>query len=95
MTLVNLKDYYQVLGVKTTASSIEIKKAYISLMRKCHPDLFPENKHALGQFQEITEAYNILGNIENRLKYALLLDKKRQMLKNERRRQKKLQESIQ
>jgi curved DNA-binding protein len=62
-------DYYKVLGVNKNASEEEIKKAYKKLARKYHPDLNPNNKEAEQKFKQINEAYQVLGNAENRKKY--------------------------
>lgn len=64
-----MKDYYQILGVKRNASQEEIKKAYRFLAKKYHPDS-SENKDKMKKiFQEITEAYKVLSNPEERKKY--------------------------
>ena len=63
------KDYYKILGVSKTASQDEIKKAYRKLARKYHPDRNKGNKEAEEKFKEINEAYEVLGNPENRKKY--------------------------
>ena len=63
------KDYYKILGVSKTASQDEIKKAYRKLARKYHPDKNPGDKTAEEKFKEISEAYEVLGNPENRKKY--------------------------
>lgn len=89
MTMKAFKDYYQILGVERTASSIDIKKRYLALIKEYHPDINPGNSSSLVKFQEITEAYNILGNLDNRLHYSILLNKKRQLLINERKKQNK------
>lgn len=68
-----LKDYYSVLGVVRTASSSDIKKAYIRLIKLYHPDLYPESNYILYKFQEITEAYSILGDLDKRLEYTVKL----------------------
>ncbi len=62
-------DYYQILGVKKSATNKEIKKAYRKLARKYHPDLNPDNKEVEKKFKEINEANEVLSNTENRKKY--------------------------
>lgn len=64
------KDYYKVLGVEKTATADEIKKAYRKLAKKYHPDANPtDKKQAEEKFKEVSEAYEVLGNAENRKKY--------------------------
>jgi DnaJ-class molecular chaperone len=62
-------DYYTTLGVKRGASEKEIKQAYRRLARRYHPDVNPGDATAEHKFKEISEAYAILGNAENRKKY--------------------------
>ncbi len=62
-------DYYQILGIKKSATDKEIKNAYRKLARKYHPDLNPDNKEAEKKFKEINEANEVLSNTENRKKY--------------------------
>ena len=66
------RDYYDVLGVKRSASDKEIKKAYRRLAREHHPDLNPGSKEAERRFKEISEAYHVLSNAELRKKYDQL-----------------------
>ncbi len=63
------KDYYKILGVSKNATQDEIKKAYRKLARKYHPDKNKGDKEAEEKFKEINEAYEVLGNPENRKKY--------------------------
>lgn len=60
-----MEDYYKVLGVSENASQEDIRKKYRSLSLKYHPDKGGDDK----KFKELNEAYQILGNKENREKY--------------------------
>lgn len=66
------KDYYKILGVAKKSSQDEIKKAYRKLAMKYHPDKNQGNAKAEEKFKEISEAYEVLGNAENRKKYDQL-----------------------
>ena len=65
------KDYYKVLGCDVKASPEELKKAYRKLALKWHPDrCAPEKKdEAQTKFQNISEAFEILGDPEKRKLY--------------------------
>src|SRR5256885_3648280 len=66
------KDYYDILGVKKTATDEEIKKAYRNLAKKYHPDKNKGNKEAENKFKEISEAYAVLSDKEKREQYDRL-----------------------
>jgi molecular chaperone DnaJ len=63
------RDYYEVLGVKRTATAEEMKKAYRQLALKYHPDKNPGNPQAEEQFKEVAEAYEVLSDVEKRRQY--------------------------
>jgi curved DNA-binding protein len=62
-------DYYQVLGLKKTATPAEIKRTYRKLAVKYHPDKNPGNKEAEERFKEINEAYAVLSDPKKREQY--------------------------
>jgi DnaJ-class molecular chaperone len=65
-----MQNYYEVLKVKKTASSAEIKKAYHVLASKYHPDKHPENqKYAEDMMKDINIAHEVLLDAESRRKY--------------------------
>lgn len=64
-----MPNYYDVLGVKKTATADEIRKAYKKIARENHPDVKPDDKAAADRFKEASEAYAVLGDKEKRQQY--------------------------
>lgn len=60
------KDYYQVLGVPSTAGDKDITSAYRKLAKRYHPDANPGSED---RFKEITAAYDVLGDPAKRKEY--------------------------
>ncbi len=66
------KDYYGTLGVKKSASTEEINKAFRRLARKYHPDVNPGDKAAEEKFKGISEAHDVLSDPKKRKIYDQL-----------------------
>jgi tetratricopeptide (TPR) repeat protein len=64
-----MADYYEILGIQSTASNRQIKTAYRKLALKYHPDKNPDNSLAENKFIEIAAAYEILSDSVKRTKY--------------------------
>ena len=63
------KDFYEILGVSKDASEADIKKSYRSLARKHHPDANREDASAEERFKEVSEAYAVLSDKDERSEY--------------------------
>jgi len=61
-------DYYNILQVEIDADVGEIKKKYIDLAKKYHPDQKNGNSE---MFQKISKAYDVLSNKNTRKEYDL------------------------
>lgn len=64
-----MRDPYQVLGVPKSASEADIKKAFRTLAKKHHPDKHAGDATAQKKFQEISAAYDILGDKDKRAQF--------------------------
>ena len=64
-----MRDPYEILGVSKSASEAEIKKAFRALAKKHHPDKHAGDANAQKKFQEISGAYDIVGDKEKRAKF--------------------------
>ena len=63
------KDFYKVLGVDKGVSAADLKKTYRKLARQYHPDSNPGDAKAEAKFKEISEAYAVLNDPEQREEY--------------------------
>jgi molecular chaperone DnaJ len=69
MPATSKKDYYEILGVKKSASAEEIRKAFRKLARKYHPDVNPGDKAAEEKFKALSEANDVLSDPKKRKIY--------------------------
>lgn len=63
------KDFYKTLGVSKDVSDADLKKTYRKLARKYHPDSNQGDAKAEAKFKEISEAYSVLSDAEQRKEY--------------------------
>jgi len=64
-----MRNPYDVLGVAKSASDADIKKVFRNLAKKFHPDQHGGDKEKAKRFQEISAAYDIVGDKDKRAKY--------------------------
>ncbi len=64
-----VKNPYTVIGVSLSASDTEIRSAFRALAKKYHPDKNQDNPEAEEKFKEISRAFDILGDPEQRKKF--------------------------
>jgi molecular chaperone DnaJ len=69
MATTTKKDYYEILGVKKSASADDIRKAFRKLARKYHPDVNPGDKSAEEKFKALSEANDVLSDPKKRKIY--------------------------
>src|ERR1700739_4555822 len=72
MATTTKKDYYEILGVKKSASADDIRKAFRKLARKYHPDVNPGDKSAEEKFKALSEANDVLSDPKKRKIYDQL-----------------------
>lgn len=73
-----VKSYYAVLGVARNATEEEIRRRFRKLALEKHPDRFlgPEKQRAEREFQDLTEAFNVLSDAERRRLHDLDLHRR-------------------
>jgi DnaJ-class molecular chaperone len=60
---------YEVLGIPSNSTDQEIKSAYRRMALRYHPDKNPDDPVAAEMFKEVTFAYEVLSDPENRRLY--------------------------
>ena len=63
------KDFYAILGIAKDASDADIKKAYRKLARQHHPDTNSGDTASEKKFKDISEAYSVLSDPDERPQY--------------------------
>ncbi|MEV8267744.1 DnaJ C-terminal domain-containing protein [Microbacterium sp. NPDC076911] len=63
------KDFYKTLGVSKEVTDADLKKTYRKLARKYHPDSNQGDASAEAKFKEVSEAYSVLSDAEQRAEY--------------------------
>lgn len=63
------RNWYRILEISEKATEQEIKAAYRRLAKKYHPDTHANDKSYVDKFNDISEAYQILGDANKRQEY--------------------------
>lgn len=64
-----IKDYYKILELPTTASQQDIKRSFRRLAQQYHPDKNDGSNMATARFREVQEAYKVLSDPKKREAY--------------------------
>lgn len=70
-----VRDFYATLGVQRNATEEQIRQRFRELARQRHPDRFhgAEKERAEKEFQDLTQAFNVLADPERRRRHDLEL----------------------
>ncbi|XP_071355163.1 dnaJ homolog subfamily C member 17 isoform X2 [Trachinotus anak] len=71
-------DLYGLLGIESTATAKEIKKAYRQKALKCHPDKNPDNPKAAELFHQLSQALEVLTDAAAKAAYDKICAAKKQ-----------------
>ncbi len=64
-----MENHYQILNVDVAASEAEVHSAYRESVRRCHPDLYPDDREALERFHRVQAAFEVLADPRRRASY--------------------------
>ncbi|ANQ48808.1 DnaJ domain-containing protein [Flammeovirga sp. MY04] len=64
-----MRNYYDILGIDQRADKRQIKKAYLTLAKKYHPDLHGNDEELGEKFKEVNEAYETLSDDSKKFHY--------------------------
>jgi curved DNA-binding protein CbpA len=81
------QNHYQILGVTSTASAADIKRAYRRLVVQYHPDKHGGDVRYEDQFKAVAAAYGVLGDPGKRATYDFQLAQAARRLDEQRRQQ--------
>lgn len=70
-----MDNHYSILGIQSSASPDEIRRAYRILARRYHPDLNPGQAN-VARFRKIAEAYEVLSDASRRASFDANLESK-------------------
>lgn len=88
------RDFYQILGVPSTADFTAIKRAYYRRAKECHPDRFQNSPVKTREFQILVEAFDTLSDGLKRRHYDLSrLDEEEQLRTRQLRKQQPVMDS--
>ncbi len=62
-----MENPFELLGVVASSTDEEVRRAYLSLSRKCHPDMYPNREV---QFRELRDAYEAIDTTPKRRRLA-------------------------
>lgn len=71
------RTHYEVLEVRVSATSEELKKAYRKQSKATHPDLHGGDKTMESRFKEVQGAYEVLSDPQKRAEYDAKLARQR------------------
>ena len=75
-----MRTHYQILCIQQVASAEQIKRSYRALVKRYHPDLFPNGSDAQEEagvrLREIIAAYAVLSNAGKRASYDTKLKRR-------------------